>query len=177
MRNWIRLLLIGYTLLLTECKNDKSVTKMEQKIEKQKRDKLVSKYDLLNFPNIKSPVLFTIDEFFDGNNDDASIAPNLNLKPKITEYYKVLKSLSNSTKVIDAFVEIKEVLIYENGQLHDNEWFYTDIIYFIGDITTDEIREATKSLLPDEVEYDTENKIITLSPKYKGKKVVYIWWD
>ena len=56
---------------------------MKSSIDKQKRDEIVRKYDLLNFPNIKSPILMTLNEFFDGNNDDASIAPNLDEKPNI----------------------------------------------------------------------------------------------
>ena len=177
MRKWILRLLLGYAFLLTNCSNDKTAITMERPIDKQKRDKMVSKYDLLKFPNIKSPVLFTIDEFFDGNNDEASIAPNLNKKPNIGEYCRILKDLSKRPKVIDAFVEIKEVMIYDKGQLHDNEWFYTDIVYFVGDLTKEEVREATKSLLPDDVEYDIENRSGLLSQKYKGKKVVYVWWD
>ena len=68
-------------------------------------------------------------------------------------------------------------MIYDNGQLHDDEWFYTDIIYFVGDLTKEEVREATESLLPDEVEYYTENRIGLHSERYEGKNVVYVWWD
>ena len=59
-------------------------------IDKIKRDRLVKKYNLLRFSELKQPVLLTIDEFFDGNNDEASIAPNLVKKRPITEYYKIL---------------------------------------------------------------------------------------
>ncbi len=166
-------------LALTSCQNNYSTSekKMETTIDKTKRDQLVKKYDLLKFPDIKQPVLLTIDEFFDGNNDEASIAANLDAKRPMTEYYKILKELADNPKTIDAFVELKDVMIYDNGQLKDNEWFFTDIIYFIGDLTKEEIKEATKFLEPDEVEYDTENGIIELDQKYKDKKVVYMWWD
>ena len=164
---------------LTSCQNSHSTSdkKMKTTIDKSKRDYLVNKYGLLKFPNIKQPVLLTVDEFFDGNNDEASIAPNLDAKKPMTDYYKILKGLAENPKTIDAFAEIKEVMIYDNGQLNDNEWFYTDIIYFVGELTKEEIKEATKSLQPDEVEYDTENRIKGLSEKYKDKNVVYVWWD
>ena len=173
------LIITALFLALTSCQNNHSTSdkKMETAIDKIKRDQLVKKYDLLKFPNIKKPVLLTIDEFFDGNNDEASIAPNLETKRPMTEYYKILKGLADNPKTIDAFAELKDVMIYDNEQLNDNEWFYTDVIYFVGDLTKEEIKEATKTLQPDEVEYDAENRIKGLSEKYKDKKVVYVWWD
>lgn len=172
-------IIAAFFLLLTSCQNNytSSEKKMEFKIDKSKRDQLVKKYNLLKFPNIKQPVLLTVDEFFDGNNDEASIAPNLNNKPPMSEYYKLIKGLADNSKTINAFAELKDVMIYDNGQLNDSEWFYTDIIYFVGDLTKEEIKEATKILQPDEVEYDTENRIKGLSEKYKDKNVVYVWWD
>jgi len=145
-------------------------------IDTAKRNKLVAKYDLLKFPNIKQPILLTVDEFFDGNNDEASIAPNYSKKPSMTEYYSILKNLSDNPKTIAAFAEIKEVMLYD-GKLKDNEWFYSDIIYFVGDLTKEEIKSATISLLPDEVEYDKDNRIKVLNEKYADKNIVYLWWD
>jgi hypothetical protein len=156
---------------------NKSKSKMNIKIDTFRRNRLVEKYNLLKFSNLKQPVFITLDEFFIGNNDEASIAPNLDKKLLLKEYYKILKALADNHKTLDAFAEIKDVNIYENGKLGNDEWFYTDMIYFVGDLTKDEIKEATKSLFPDEVEYDTENKISILNKKYKDKKVVYLWWD
>ena len=150
---------------------------MAAKIDLDKREILINKYDLYNFPKKKEPVLLSIDEFFDGNNDVASIAPNLEKKPRINEYYTILQALSKHPKTVTSFVEIKDVMIYTDGKLNNNEWFYTDIVYFVGDLTKEEIKEATKQLLPDEVEYDTENRINGLSNKYRDKKIVYVWWD
>ena len=167
------------TILLMSCQNNHSTieNKMQTTIDKVKRDKLVQKYDLLKFPNINQPVLLSIDEFFDGNNDEASFAPNVENKLPMSTYYKILKSLSQHPKTIATFVELKDVMIYDNGQLHDDEWFYTDIVYFVTDLTKEEIKEATKSLQPDEVEYDTEHEIKGLNEKYKDKNIVYVWWD
>jgi len=163
--------------IFTTKQESKSNNQMKANIDIAKRNHLVEKYDLMKFPNLKQPVLMKLDEFFIGNNDEASIAPNLDKKLPIDEYYKILKSLAQNSKTVDAFAEIKDVMIYDNGKLQDNEWFYTDIIYFVGDLTKEEIKEATKSLQPDEVEYDTENRVIKLDEKFKNKKVVYVWWD
>jgi hypothetical protein len=146
-------------------------------IDRDKRDILVKKYDLMNFKNLQQPTLMTINEFFDGNKDEASIAPNLDKKPKISKYYETFKELRNNPKVVDAFVKINEVMIYEDGKLNDNEWFYSDMIYIVGDITKEEVKEATKILRPDEVEYDNEGGINNLDERFKNKKVVYVWWD
>ncbi len=146
-------------------------------IDEVKRDALVKKYDLLNFPNLANPVFLTLDEFFDGNNDDASIAPNLDTKLKVEEYYKTLKNIQKDKKVIGAYADLKDVMIYENNQLNDNEWFYTDIIYFIGDITKEEVASKVKNLQPDEVEYTDDDRIVGLNADYQNKKIVYVWWD
>ncbi|MCH2229195.1 MAG: hypothetical protein MK105_02530 [Crocinitomicaceae bacterium] len=61
----------------SESKNQNELT---FQVDEIKRDSLVKKYDLLNFIN---PVFLTLDDFFDGNNDDASIAPNLDTKLKV----------------------------------------------------------------------------------------------
>jgi len=146
-------------------------------IDKDKRDILVKKYDLMNFGKSQQPTLMTIDEFFDGNNDEGSIAPNLDKKPKVSEYYETLKKLGKSPKVVAAFVKINDVMLYEDGKLNDNEWFYSDMIYFVGDITKEEVKEATRTLDPDEVGYDDEGVINSLNERFKNKKVVYVWWD
>jgi hypothetical protein len=101
---------------ITSCRNSHSTSNkpMDNAIDIVKRDQLVEKYDLLKFPNVKQPVLLTIDEFFDGNNDEASIAPNLESKKPIAVYYKILKALAGNPKTIEAFVELKDVMINDN---------------------------------------------------------------
>jgi hypothetical protein len=169
MRNIVYVALTTLTML-TSCNNPTT-------IDIEKWDRLVKKYDLLKFPNLPQPILLTVDEFFDGNNDVGSIAPNLDRKPELSEYHKILKQISDNPKVVGGFVEIKEVMIYENGVLNDNEWFYTDIVYFIGDITKEEIRDATKALMPDNVDYEKEGRLVNLDKSFEGKNVVYVWWD
>lgn len=169
MKNLKSYILILILLILTRCNNPT--------IDLDKRDILIKKYDLMNFPNIPQPVLMTIDEFFDGNNDEASIAPNLDKKPNVSEYYQIFKELRKNPKVVGAFVKINEVMIYEDGKLSDNEWFYSDVIYIVGDITKEEVAEATRTLFPDEVEYDKEGQIKKLDEKFKDKNVIYLWWD
>lgn len=53
----------------TKNSHDTGNTPANNPVDTAKRNKLVAKYDLLKFPNIKQPILLTVDEFFDGNND------------------------------------------------------------------------------------------------------------
>jgi hypothetical protein len=146
-------------------------------IDIQKRNLAVEKYDLMNYENLEKPILMSVDDFFDGNNDIASIAPNLSEKPKVAEYYKVFKALLENEKVENIYVNIKDINIYENGKLNDSEWFFSDVIYVVGTITKNEVSELTEHLKPDEIEIDKENITRNLNPKYSELNVIYIWWD
>ena len=138
---------------------------------------MVEKYDLMNYESLEKPILMSVDDFFDGNNDVSSIAPNLSEKPKIAEYYEVFKTLLKNDKVEGIYVNIKDINIYKNGKLNDSEWFFSDMIYVIGTISKSEIYKLTKHLKPDKVEFDKENIIQNLKPKYSNLNVIYIWWD
>jgi hypothetical protein len=158
------------------CHNTVNTDAALNPIDKEKRDILVRKYDLMNFADLKQPVLMSLDEFFDGNNDEASIAPNLIAKPKVATYYKVLKKLEESPRVSGIFVKISDINIYDDGKLNDKEWFYADMICIVGDITKEEVKEATITLLPDAVEY-TGGQIRADDERFKSKNSVYLWWD
>jgi len=150
----------------------------QKNIDLDKRQILVTKYDLMKFPTFKEPVFMSIDEFFDGNNDEASIAPNIAKKPKVSNYYTILKALSQNENVDTAFVKINEVMIYEDGKLNDLEWFFTDKIYIVGNITKEEVKKVTKYLMPDDVYYDnSNNQLNRLSRNNSGRNIICIWWD
>ncbi len=146
-------------------------------IDLKKRNLVVEKYDLMNYEDLEKPILMSVDDFFDGNNDVASIAPNLSEKPKISEYYKVFKKLLESEKVENIYVNIKDINIYENGKLNDSEWFFSDIIYVVGTISKNEVYKLTEHLKPDEIDIDQGNSIRSLDPKYSELNIIYVWWD
>ena len=172
---------IGIIILISfafySCNNAKKKNTQNSTVDIVKRDIVVKKYNLLNFENVKKPILISVKEFFDGNNDIASIAPNLIEKPKISEYYKVFKELLENEKVENIFVNIKDINIYENGKLENSEWFYSDIIYIVGKIDKQEVIIKTKKLKPSEVDYDTENTIKKQNKKYSEMNVIYVFWN
>ena len=161
-------LLFLITSLLASCNSG---------IDIQKRNLAIKKYDLMNYEDLEKPILMTVDDFFDGNNDISSIAPNLAEKPKISEYYRVFKKLLENEKVENVFVNIKDINIYENGKLDDSEWFFSDMIYVVGQISKNEVDEITKHLIPNEVDIDKEDIIRNLKPNYSELNVIYVWWD
>ncbi|MCL5246608.1 hypothetical protein M4I21_12355 [Cellulophaga sp. 20_2_10] len=166
MKTYIKITLIA--LLLISCSSG---------IDVQKRNLAVEKYDLMNYESLEKPILMSVDDFFDGNNDISSIAPNLTEKPKLSEYYSVFKKILKNKNVEDVFVNIKDINIYENGKLRDSEWFFSDMIYIVGKISKSEVAELTEHLKPDEVEFDKGSIIQNIKPKYSELNVVYVWWD
>lgn len=158
-------------------KKSDTKTNFTYEIDIDKRNALVKKYNLLNWDFNEKRIFFTVDEFFDGNYDDASIAPNLQYKPTISEYYKIIKEISKHPKITNVLIELKDVNIYQDNELSDSDWVYTDMIYFIGEITNEELNEKIKTLKPDEVEYTIDNEILSLDSSYNGKKIIYAWWD
>lgn len=145
-------------------------------IDVSKRDYLVEKYNLLNFPNETGRVFLNLDEFFDGNMDPNSIAPNLVNKPPLSTYYKTLKEIDKDTNIVASLIELKDIMIYDWNNGHEN-WFYSDVVYFIGDITLEEIEIRSMDLLPDKPFYVEDKLIYSLNENFKDKKIVAVWWD
>src|SRR5687768_877766 len=85
-----------------------NVDSMTSKVDIKKRDVLVKKYDLMNFPNSGKRVFMTVQEFFDGNADPGSIAPNLSYKPRMSVYYSIFDKISKQENVTAVLVEINE---------------------------------------------------------------------
>jgi hypothetical protein len=145
-------------------------------IEVNKRDKLVEKYNLLNFHKSTEPIYISVDEFFDDNNDLGSIAPNIDVRPSNKEYWDMLKELEKNERITKIFIPIKDINIYENSKLDSSEWVYTDEISFITSLDEQEMKSLTKILLPDEVYKDTTTNLLDKKDHNK-MNVITIWWD
>jgi len=173
-----RLFNIGFLLVTLFGLSCSESNKIDNKIvDITKRDKLVEKYNLLNFHKSKAPIYISVDEFFDGNNDLGSIAPNINVRPTNKEYWDKLKELEKNNRIIEIRIPIKDINIYTNSKLDLHEWFYTDEISFITSLGEQEIKTLTKVLLPDEVYKDTTTNLLDIKANYKGLNVITIWCD
>lgn len=139
-------------------------------LDTEKRNVLIKKYE-------QNDVLVTVDEFFEGNTDNASIAPNIWPKSSLYNYHRVLKSLLLLQNVEDVFVELYEVILDEAGAVVDGYWPYAEVIYVIGTITENELNNEIHSLKPSEIWLATEQELDPFGYKFKGKRVLKIWWD
>ena len=130
---------------------------------------LLEKIKELGFP--QKDVFVSIKDFFEGNEDDASIGVNIYPdQPSLREFYDTLKEIEKTNKTEGIFVRITDV--------DDTDWFYSDTIYLFGDYTLDEVKNMFKLLSPDEIYegrmYDRASNISHIAP---GVKVYSIWWD
>ncbi|MDB5086575.1 MAG: hypothetical protein JWR09_569 [Mucilaginibacter sp.] len=134
-----------------------------------KRAVLLEKIKKEGFP--QKEIFISIEDFFDGNEDDGSIGANIYPDPpSLLEFYNTLKEIRNATKTDTLFVRIADV--------DDTDWFYSDTIYISGDYTLTEVKNMFKSLKPDDIYegrmYDGASNIPPIIP---GNKAYSIWWD
>ena len=155
-------------ILLLSC-STKQTTNIEL------RDKLIAKIDTSAFRLVPSHTsLVELDEFFEGNFDNSSIAPNLQNHPGTSFFYKTLKEIKNKSEVNNIFVEIKDI-VFDTPKSLGTNWPYSNAICIITSATDNEILKWVKKLSP-------ENSLgTTLLPSNievpTGYSIKTIWWD
>ena len=118
-----------------------------------------------------SPAL-TLEEFFDGNNDEGSIGCNLLPHPGLAAFRQIFSSLRENPDVADI-----RFPVVEWGD--DLDWPFTDKAFVVTKLQANEVRRRVASLSPDEVgELDcAEFKNFDGLVVPTGFHVVLIWWD
>lgn len=116
-------------------------------------------------------VVVSLEEFFDGNEDDGSIGANLYPdQPSLKNFYDTFKGMVSSGEVESIFVRIADA--------EDSDWFYTDTVYVIGNITLKEVKEMLKELKPDEIYSGWMYGMPVNLQNVKIDMPVYsVWWD
>lgn len=124
-----------------------------------------------------SPVV-PIDLFFDGNDDPASIAPNLQPHPGIQTFRRVLTDIGNRPDVSNVAVQIDEVI--------EGEWPYALAVYVITAASPEEVHRWAAELQPDEYVGEEEHIGPWLGRGHappgapavpEGHRVVTLFWD
>lgn len=110
-------------------------------------------------------VWLTVDEFFSGNTDPASIAPNL-LGPRSAPSLKVFRETLNR---LMATPGVTDVRIQVQPDTERSEWPFSDTILVFTTLDADEISRLTRKLKPDEV--------ATAPEQLSGSSAVRLWWD
>jgi hypothetical protein len=125
-----------------------------------------------------------LEMFFEGNEDAASFAPNVEPHPGIARIYAVLRSIQDRPDVSAVVVQISEVL-------DPPDWPYASAVYVITSADAADVHEWAASLEPDEffpdspenygwLEYggrsrDTEPPGAPSVPA--GQRPVILFWD
>lgn len=121
----------------------------------------------LNTPN---PVV-SLEDFFEGNDDEGSIGCNLADHPGIDRFYDILMSIRNKKSVQNVLVRINEVL--------ENERPFADVIYIITSSPIEEVQSWAEPLKPDEVNEGLywDEKLAADMEIQPGMRIVHLWWD
>jgi hypothetical protein len=109
---------------------------------------LIARIDELGGPETY-PVV-PLDLFFEGNEDPASFAPNLDPHPGIAEIYSVLRSVEARPDVSAVVVQIDEVL-------EPPEWPYASSVCVITSADAADVQEWVASLEPEELSPDARD--------------------
>ncbi len=134
-----------------------------------KKDKLFEKIESLGYP--ENEILVTLDDFFEGNNDSASIGVNIYPhQPPPSYFYSKFKEISQLDSVDNIYVRIADT--------EDGNWAYTDVVYIITTLAKVDLQQLLTDLQPDEIYEDwMYDKPINAPELTNNFKVYSIWWD
>lgn len=118
------------------------------------------------------PPIVTVEEFFEGNADEASIGCNLSKHPGLARFYEVLRAIRDRSDVQDVWVEIWEVMEGED------EWPFAERIYILSEAQREEVASWLVDLQPDEIDEGWSAGPPARAPELlPGMRVYGAWWD
>ncbi|HTB85769.1 MAG TPA: hypothetical protein VK742_19150 [Candidatus Sulfotelmatobacter sp.] len=100
----------------------------------------------LAFNRQPEPWLAPIEQFFDGNDDAGSIGWDTDPYPGIEVYRDLLTGLSRRPDVQAVYAQLSELDLNER-----DVWASADMVYVVGTISADEVRNILSPLQPVEV--------------------------
>lgn len=131
-----------------------------------KRTRLIDDYSDKPLPHV-----LTVERFFDGNNDPASIGCNLVQHPGIEVFRRTLMSLPRRGDVDAVYVQIAEL---DPGE---GSWPFTDTIFVVGTIELDDLKAILAPLQPDEVGPGENFRVPEFISQQHRNPVLAAWWD
>lgn len=125
------------------------------------------------FPDGPLPVV-SIDDFFAGNSDDASIAANLgDQHPGVAKFHSVLRSIREEPWVQEVLVEIQEI-----SDDTPSGWPYSDRVYIIATASMTVIEGLVRPLKPTLIDTGFAHGVPPAAPALRPGMTVYsVWWD
>ena len=122
-----------------------------------------------------SPVV-SMEAFFDGNEDQGSIGPNLYPHPGLDTFQRVLQGIEQRPSVARVLVQISEVM-------SEDEWPFSDRVYVVTTATTGEVHDWAAELEPDPYDETVpddwlDGRAPPGAPAIpEGHRVVPLFWD
>lgn len=139
-----------------------------------KRLALIAHVESLDAEQPTLPVVSAA-QFFDGNDDDASIAANLVGHPGVARFAAVTRALAERPDVQAVLVGITDLMADDAGS-----WPYSDTLYVLTRAAPTEVAEWMEEFTPDEVDPDFGSDAEAppgAPPLAPGMRAVRVWWD
>jgi hypothetical protein len=146
----------------------------------QKRNQVIQKVFAIYAHDNMLPVV-SLEEFFDGNDDDYSIAVNLDPHPGVATFAEVLQRVKAQDDVQDVFVEIHECPEPDDSE-DDDIWMTSMVVFIITSASLNEIQDWLQPLQPDLIHegwHVTDGVITPIADDElgAGMQVIRVWWD
>ena len=128
----------------------------------------------LDRPDTLPPPVVSVSDFFTGNNEEGSIAPNvagMANEPSHDTFRDVLTS-------IKARPNVQDVLVALDPEDDHSMWPSSSTVYILSSATEDDVREWVAPIKPDEVsEGYATGKPVRAPLLNPNVRVWYVWWD
>lgn len=117
-------------------------------------------------------VVLTLDIFFIGNSNLETIGVNIFPdQPPPSKFYDVLKQMLSAKKVDHVYIRVADADDPE-------EWFFSDTIYVIGNLSAVELSSILEELHPSEIYEGWMYGVpVNIPNDIDGKMVHSVWWD
>lgn len=133
-----------------------------------KREELINRIFELGYSSDgRNVVAVTIDEFFEGNDDESSFGCNIDPHPGMESFYFHLMRFASENEV-EVFIEI-----YEVDEDDEEVWPNSQRVYFVGEVE----RTALEELMSDTCASDIEELGDFEINGQVYHDVNALWWD
>ncbi len=116
-------------------------------MDQQRRKALIAKVRAWGFGRCGPPnPVVSLEDYFNGNDDEGSIGCNLAPHPGIQKFFETLMAIRVRPEVQDDLVEIREV-----EEDHPEMWPFADVVWILSSANVEEVSRWISVLQPDEV--------------------------
>jgi hypothetical protein len=118
------------------------------------------------------PRIIEIEEFFEGNDDIASIGCNLIEHPGIEQFGNTFARIAKRSDVSAIYAKISDLNLGD-----DESWPFADTVFVVGTISASELASELVKLEPDEVSEEGDLGILERVGRSAFTHVLAVWWD